>query len=309
MDKPLILIVGPTAVGKSDVALAVAEKHGGAILSADAMQVYRGLDRGTSKPSPADRARVAHFLVDIADPRTDFSAGDFVRAAEKALADCRTRELRPVLVGGTGFYVRAFLRGLFDGPPRDPALRERLRDLQSRRSPGHLHRLLARLDGAAAARLSAADEQRVVRALEVRLATGRSLSEHHARDGAGIWRGDERHRAVKIGLHRDRPDLVERIRRRVDRFFDSGLIDEVRRLLASGVPDGANALKAIGYRESVAMVRGEISGEEARRRTFVATCRYAKRQMTWFRREADVQWVRADQEPGRISRIMNALLN
>ena len=309
MDKPLILIVGPTAVGKSDVALAMAEKHGGALLSADAMQVYRGLDRGTSKPAPADRARVAHYLVDIADPRTDFSAGDFVRAAEKALADCRARELRPILVGGTGFSVRAFLRGLFDGPPRDPALRERLRDLRSRRRPGHLHRLLARLDAVTAARLAAADEQRVVRALEVRLATGRSLSEHHARDGAGIWGGDERHTAVKIGLHRDRPDLVERIRRRVDRFFDSGLIDEVRQLLASGVPAGANALKAIGYRESVAMVRGEISGEEARRRTFVATCRYAKRQMTWFRREADVQWVRADQEPGRMSRIMDALLN
>jgi tRNA dimethylallyltransferase len=296
-------------VGKSEVALALAERHGGAILSADAMQVYRGLDRGTSKPTPADRARVPHYLVDIADPRTDFSAGDFVRAAEQALADCRARDLRPVLVGGTGFYVRAFLRGLFEGPPRVPALRERLRALQDRRGPGHLHRMLARLDAATAARLSPADEQRVVRALEVRLATGRSLSEHHARDGAGIWEGEERHTAVKIGLRRERPDLVDRIRRRVDRFFDSGLIDEVRQLLASGVPAEANALKAIGYREGMALVRGEISAEEARRRTFVATCRYAKRQMTWFRREEGVRWVRADQDPGRISRILDALLN
>jgi tRNA dimethylallyltransferase len=309
VSEPLILVIGPTAVGKSDLALDLAESAGGAILSADAMQVYRGFDRGTGKPGPSQRARVPHFLIDIADPRRDFSAGDFVRAAEAALEECRRRSLRPIVVGGTGLYVRALLRGLFDGPPRDPALRERLHAGALRRGLGHLHRLLARLDPVSAERLGPADEQRLVRALEVRLTTGRPLSQFHAEDGGDLWLDKDRYPAVKIGLSRQRGDLVERIRRRVDGFFDAGLVEEVRRLLAAGVPGEANAFKGIGYRESLAAVRGEIAEEEARRRTFTATCQYAKRQMTWFRREARVRWIRADRSPQEICRMAEALLN
>jgi len=294
---PLVVILGPTGAGKSALALDLALALKGGLISADAMQVYRGFDLGTAKPDAATRARVRHELVDMADPRHDFSAGDFVRAADRAVSRLREEGLRPIMVGGTGFYIRAFLRGLFPGPRRSESLRERLRARAGSHGPAYLLRMLARLDPDSADRLGAGDTQRVIRALEVVLLSGETLSRQLARDGGGIWERPERYDAVKIGVHVEKARLVARLEVRAQVFFDAGLVEEVRRLLAAGIPPTANAFKGIGYRESLAVVRGEYSEAEARRRTVIATRQYAKRQMTWFRRESNLHWLAGD-EPG-----------
>jgi tRNA dimethylallyltransferase len=296
----MVVIVGPTGIGKSDLAMSLAGDLNGGLISADAMQVYRGFDLGTAKPGPDARRRIPHELVDVADPRVDFSAGDFVRAADAAVVSFRNRGLRPMLVGGTGLYVRTFLGGLSAGPRRSPALRARLRESSGRHGLGHLHRMLGRLDPAMAARLAPADDQRLVRALEVRFGTGQPLSEHLARDGDEIWQRRERYDAVKIGLRMDRDRLMERLARRVHAFFDSGLVEEVRGLLAAGILSTANAFKGIGYRESLDVVGGRCSEAEARERTLIATRQYAKRQMTWFRREPDLHWLDGDVDRDRL---------
>lgn len=283
-------MVGPTAVGKSAFALEACERHAGEIVSVDSMQVYRGLDRATSKPTPAERARAPHHGVDLGEPGDDFSMGDFVRAAERAIAGIAARRRLPVLVGGTGLYLRALLRGMAAAPRRDPALRRRLLDRAERRGVGSLHRLLTRLDPATAARLGARDRQRLVRALEVRLATGRPLSAVLGDEPFGADRYD----AIKIGLTMERPALNARIDARVDRFFDAGLVEEVQALLGAGRPPSANAFKALGYRETAAHLRGETDLETAKALTRRNTRRYAKRQMTWFRRETGVAWFPVD---------------
>ena len=289
--RPVVLVVvGPTAVGKSDFALDLCERHAGEIVSVDSMQVYRGLDAATSKPTAAERARAPHHGIDLAEPGEDFSMGDFVRAAERSIAGIVARRRLPVLVGGTGLYLRALLRGMAAAPRRDPRLRKRLLDRAARRGVGSLHRLLTRLDPDSAARLGPRDRQRLVRALEVRVATGRPLS--------AVLRdepfGPDRYDAVTIGLDMDRAALHARIDARVDRFYAAGLVDEVRRLLAAGRAPEANAFKAIGYREVSAHLRGEVGIEEAMTLTRRNTRRYAKRQMTWFRREAGVRWFTVD---------------
>ncbi|MCZ6601067.1 MAG: tRNA (adenosine(37)-N6)-dimethylallyltransferase MiaA [Acidobacteria bacterium] len=294
---PMVVIVGPTGVGKSALAVNLALALRGGLISADAMQVYRGFDLGTAKPDAAARAQVRHELVDVADPRHDFSAGDFVRAADRAVSRLREEGLRPIMVGGTGFYIRAFLGGLFPGPRRSDSLRERLRARAGSHGPAYLQRLLARLDPESARRLGAGDTQRLIRALEVLFLSGEPLSQHLARDGGGIWKRPERYDAVKIGLRMEKARLVARLEDRAQAYFDAGLVDEVRSLLAAGIPPTANAFKGIGYRESLAVVRGEYSEAEARRRTVIATRQYAKRQMTWFRREPGLQWLAGD-EPG-----------
>ena len=305
---PLVVIVGPTGIGKSDLAMSLARELDGGLISADAMQVYRGFDLGTAKPDAEARRQVHHELVDVADPQVNFSAGDFVRAAEAAMQSLRDRGLRPILVGGTGLYVRAFLGGLLVGPGRSPTLRERLRRSSGQRRPGHLHRMLARLDPPMAARLAPADQQRLVRALEVRFRTGQPLSEHLARDGDEIWRRRERYDAVKIGLRMERDLLMERLAVRVHAFFDAGLVDEVRGLLAAGIKPTANAFKGIGYRESLDVVGGRCSEAEARERTLIATRQYAKRQMTWFRREPDLHWLDVDVKRDRLHHRALALI-
>ena len=295
--RKLVVIVGPTAVGKSDLALALAKECRGTILSADAMQIYRGFDRGTGKPTAEEKRLVPHRLIDVADPRHDFSAGDFVRAADEALVECQKRRSRPFLVGGTGLYVRCFLRGIFEGPRRHEALRRRLATARDRHGLSYLVRMLERLDPVTAARIGAADAQRIVRALEVRFATGRPLSDHLAAGRQGNWAGNERMESVKIGLLCDRDELNGRIGRRVARFFAGGLVDEVRGLLASGIAASANAFKGIGYRQAVEVVRGNSSERQAIEETVRATTRYAKRQMTWFRQEKDVHWLQAGAAP------------
>lgn len=282
----LLVVVGPTAVGKSEFALEACERFGGEVVSVDSMQVYRGLDAATSKPGPAERARAPHHGVDLVDPGDDFSMGDFVRFAEGAIAGIAGRGRLPVLVGGTGLYLRGLLRGVAEAPRRVPRLRERLRAVGELRGAPFLHRMLRRLDPEGALRLPPSDRQRIVRALEVRLAGGRPLAAMVREQPFGT----ERYDAVKIGLDMDRARLHRRIDARVDRFFAAGLVGEVRGLLAAGRPAVANAFKALGYRETAAHLRGERTLEDAVALTRRNTRRYAKRQLTWFRAEPGVTW-------------------
>jgi tRNA dimethylallyltransferase len=287
---PILVIVGPTAVGKSACAMEAASRFGGEILSVDSMQVYRGLDAATSKPSEEERRRVRHHGLDLADPGDDFSMGDFVRAADEAVADIAGRERLPILVGGTGLYLRAFLRGMAEAPRRAPGLRARLNRIAVQRGVPYLHRMLMRLDPSSAARLPARDRQRLVRALEVRFAAGRPLS---ALIEAQPF-GPDRYSAVKVGLTMDRRRLYERIDERAAGFFAKGLLDEARGLASRGVPRSANAYKAIGYREALRHLDGELTLDEARAETRQRTRRYAKRQWTWFRKEPGVAWFEID---------------
>ena len=292
---PILVIVGPTAVGKSDLALRAAERLGGEIVSVDSMQVYRGLDAGTSKPDPETRRRVPHHGIDLADPGRDFSLGDFVRQAEIAVEDIRGRGRTAILVGGTGLYLRGLLKGLAPAPRRNPDLRRRLDATAGRRGVPFLHAMLRRVDPPAAGRLGGNDRQRIVRALEVFFAEKRRLSDLI---GAAPF-GADRWPAVKIGLTLDRRRLYERIDARVERFFAGGLVEEVRALLAAGVPRTANAFKALGYREALLHVDGALTLSAAIDATQRATRRYAKRQRTWFRKEEGVTWFDQDTEAGR----------
>ncbi len=298
---PLLVVVGPTAVGKSEFALLVCERLGGEVVSVDSMQVYRGLDRGTSKPGPETHRLVPHHGIDLADPGQDFSLGDFVRMAGRAIAEIRDRGRLPVLVGGTGLYLRGLLKGVVEAPRRDQALRSRLRALAERRGPARLHRLLARVDPAAARRLRPADRQRVVRALEVYFSVGRGLSDL-IREAPF---GPDRYAAVKVGLRMRREDLCRRIDARVLSFFASGLVEEVRGLLAAGHDGASNAFKALGYKETLMHLRGAIDLDRAIALTQQNTRRYAKRQMTWFRKVEGVAWF--DIDPGAADRFREPL--
>jgi tRNA dimethylallyltransferase len=293
-----LVVVGATAVGKSAFAILACERFSGEIVSVDSMQVYRGLDRGTAKAGPEMLRRVPHHGIDLADPGEDFSLGDFVRHAERAIASIRERRSLPVLVGGTGLYLRGLLKGIVEAPRRDEVLRARLRSLAERRGTAHLHRLLARVDPGAAARVGPADRQRLVRALEVYDAARRGLSDLIRESPFG----PDRFASVKIGLSMDRETLYRIIDARVERFFAQGLVEEVRRLLQSGHPESANAFKALGYRETLRHLRGESSLEEAIVLTQRNTRRYAKRQWTWFRKEEGVTWFEINPaDPDRFS--------
>ena len=283
---PLIAIVGPTAAGKSALALHLAERLNGEVVNYDSVQVYRGFDIGTGKLLPRERRGIPHHLVDCLDPADDFTAGDFRREALTALGEIRNRSKLPILVGGTGLYLRALLLGLFEGPPRSEDLRTRLRHLAERRGRGFVHRLLKRLDPATAGRIDPQDLQKVIRAVEVCLLARQALSSLHARGREPL----QGFRCVKIGLNPDRSELYARIDRRVEQMFASGLREEVRCILARPDSQRMKALGALGYRQVVAALRGEITWQDAVRETQTATRQYAKRQMTWFRREPEVTW-------------------
>jgi len=284
---PLIAIVGPTASGKSSLGMFLAEHVGGEIVNYDSVQLFRRLDIGTAKPGLEERGRVPHHLVDVLEPDEAPSAGDYQRRARHVLRDLRSRGRIPILVGGTGLYLRAVLEGLFEGPTRSPHLRMRLEDLENRRGRGHLHRLLERLDPVAADRSAPRDTSKLIRALEVRLKTGRSLSSHFEErprnplEGFGV---------SMVGLDPGREALNSAIDQRVRDMFDRGLVEEVAALLGEGVPPGASAFRAIGYRQVIAHILRGISREEAIMSTQQETRRYAKRQGTWFRKQHAVTW-------------------
>ena len=282
----VLTIVGATATGKSSLALAVAERTGAEIVNADALQVYRGFDLGTAKPSAEERARVPHHLLDVAAPEERFSAGRFAALAQAALADIRARGRPAIVVGGSGLYVRALCAGLAPIPPVARELRAELESRLAREGLAPLRAELEAVDPASAARLAPRDAQRTLRALEVAHGTGRPLSRWLAESASARreWSGP------RVGLTLPRAALYDRIGARVDRMIARGWLDEVRGLLASGVRAEAPAFQAIGYAQWVRHLAGEFDLEEATRQIVVATRRYAKRQQTWFRREPGIDW-------------------
>lgn len=289
MAAPVIAVVGPTAAGKSALALALARERGGEIVCCDSLQVYRGLDIGSAKATPEERAAVPHHMLDVADPDEPFSAAEYSRQARVALAGIARRERLAIVAGGTGLYLRALLHGLFEGPSRDEALRGRLERIAERRGDRSLHRMLASVDPEAAARIPPRDRLRVVRAIEVFRSTRRPISEHH-RAGSDPLRG---HDVLVVGLDPPRDALREAVERRTADMLARGLVDEARRLLDRGYGPALRPLRAIGYRQAVAVARGEMEAAPARRAIVAETMRYAKRQMTWFRHQTEATWFTA----------------
>lgn len=283
---PLVAIVGPTAAGKSALALAIAEAAGGEILNYDSVQMYQGFDIGSGKVPVAERRGVPHHLLDFVDPAQVFTAGDYRRQALRELSGIRERGNLAVLVGGTGLYLRALLQGLFEGPRRSETVRARLRTVEARGGPERLHRLLARLDAARASRIHPRDVQKVIRAIEVCLLARQPMSAMFAHGRVGL----EGYRVLKLGLDPPRHELRGRIGRRVEDMYAAGLLEETREALARPDASRLKPLEALGYAQACAALRGAISIEEAVRKTQDATRQYAKRQMTWFRREEGVTW-------------------
>jgi len=285
--RPLVFLLGPTGSGKSAAALGLAAGHDGEIVGCDSQQVYRGFDIGTDKPSTGDRVRIPHHLIDIADPATQFNAADYASLASEAIAGIVRRGRLPLVVGGTGLYFRALEDGLFPGPGRDEALRRRLEEEALSLGLEALWSRLGAVDPASAARIGKRDKIRIIRALEVHVLTGVPLSEHVLRT-EGRLAG---FRVAKFALLRPRAELVRRIEERVERMFASGLVAEVEGLLARGVPESAPPFRGLGYRSVLRYLRKDIGLPEAVEETKVETRRYAKRQMTWFRKMRDVRWL------------------
>ncbi len=284
---PLLAIVGPTASGKSDLALTLAESFGGEIVNFDSIQLYRGFDIGSAKVPPGERRGIPHHLLDVTEPEQEVTAGDYARRAREVLTQIAARKKMPIMVGGTGFYLRALIDGLFPGPARDRELRDRLTAKAAQRPADYLHRLLARLDPEAAGRVHPNDHPKLIRAIEIRLA-GRAPISSIWKQGKDALEGYE---VFRLGLNPPREQLRERIAARTERIFQAGLIDEVQHLLDLGVSREAHAFGALGYKQVLAHLDGVFTAEQAVEETIVRTRRYAKRQMTWFRREPDVHWL------------------
>jgi tRNA dimethylallyltransferase len=284
---PLVVIVGPTASGKSALGVWLTEQLNGEVIACDSTQLYRGFDIGTSKPTMEERRGVMHHLLDILDGTEDATAGGYRELAIEVLKDLRARKKLPILTVGTGLYLRALLEGLADVPQRSEELRERLRARAAEHEPDYLHQILRRLDRASAGKIAPADEQKLIRAIEVCLVSKRPLSEVY-RSGRKPLEG---WRAIKIGLKPGREALNARVHERTETMLSRGWLEEVRRLVESGLPENAKGFDFIGYRELRAVLRGEMQMEEARAAIEQATRRYAKRQITWFRREKAVEWL------------------
>lgn len=295
-----LVILGATATGKSALALEIAARVDGEIVNADALQVYRGLDIGTAKPSPRERAAVRHHLVDILSPDESYSAGEFARRARTVLDEIAGRSRFALVVGGSGLYLRALLGGLADLPTADPRVRSALSQRLGREGLPALRAELERVDPASASRLAPNDTQRTLRALEIREATGRPLSYWLARSAQ---RPPATPAVRKIGLTLPRRVLYDRIRSRVERMVEAGWLDEVRGLQEAGFEPTCPAFRAIGYSQWVRHLDGELSFDAAIAEIVKATRRYAKRQETWFRREADVVWRDARGVGGQVKAI------
>jgi tRNA dimethylallyltransferase len=286
MQRPgIICIVGPTASGKSSLATQIAKDLGGEIISADSMQVYRYMDIGTAKPSLKEQGQIRHHLIDVADPDENFSASDFRELASVAIKEIRSRGKRVIVAGGTGLYIRALTKGLVDTPEGDPLLRERLKDEADRHGPKHLHDRLKELDPAAANTIHPNNIVRVIRAIEVAMTADKTMSEYQEQHRFA----DSPYNVMMLGIDIDRDLLYSRINERVDKMIDAGLKEEVERLLEMGYSRDLKSMRSVGYKEMCAHVIDGLPIEEAAELIKRDSRRYAKRQMTWFRKE-DVRW-------------------
>lgn len=279
-------MLGPTASGKTALSLALAENLAGEIVNCDSVAMYREFEIGTAKPAPADRARVPHHLVDLIEPSGYITAGEYARRARETLKEISARANLPIVVGGTGLYLRALLEGLFPGPQRSDELRQRLRERVQEKGSSHLHRILQRVDPVAAGNIHANDASKLIRAIEVCLSSRQRMSELW-KQGRVPLRG---FRILRLGLNPDRDLLYDRINQRARLMFDSGLLEETRTLLEK-YGDAASPLSSLGYKQAVQKLRGEVNLEQAISAAQQAHRNYAKRQMTWFRREPEVTWL------------------
>ncbi|WP_148894289.1 tRNA (adenosine(37)-N6)-dimethylallyltransferase MiaA [Geothermobacter ehrlichii] len=298
--QPLIVVCGPTACGKTDLCLRLAGHFDLEIVSADSRQVYRTMDIGTAKPEPAVLERVRHHLVDVVDPDEDFTVAHFVEQGRRAIEGIRAASRLPVLAGGTGLYIQALTEGLADVPPADPAFRQKMKRLAQEHGNEWLLERLKRVDPVLGARLRSGDQVRIIRALEVFEQCGRPLSEIQRRHGFS----DRPYRLLKIGLAVEREELYRRIELRTEAMFAAGLVDEVRALLDRGYDPALKALNTIGYREVIGYLQGRHSLQEAIERVKRNTRRYAKRQLTWFRRDESINWVDPDREFAKITELI-----
>jgi len=283
----LVVILGPTAAGKSELAIRLAESLGGEVVACDSTQVYRHFDIGTGKVLPAQRRGIPHHLIDLVEPHEVFTAGEYAARATQAIADITRLGKLPILTAGTGLYLRALLEGLSDAPTRSEELRERLRSKALAKGPLHLHALLTRIDPQAAKRIAPRDTQKVIRAVEIRMLGGKPVSEIHRSGRKGL----EGYALAKIGLLPPREALYARINARVQGMIASGWLDEVRHLIDEGVPREAKPFQFIGYAELRENLERRLSLNAAIESIQQATRRYAKRQLTWFRREPGVNWL------------------
>jgi tRNA dimethylallyltransferase len=285
---PIYAIAGPTASGKTALGVELALRIGGEVINCDSVQIYREIEIATAKPSEAERRGVPHHLIDYVDPNIDYSAGDWARDAAAKIHEIESRGRIPILVGGTGFYLRSLRQPLFDGPSTDVELRERFREIKQRKGAEYLHKMLERVDPESAARLEIRDYSRVMRALEVYFQTGEKFSvQQPIRDEPPEFAS----RINLFVLDPPRADLYERINRRTEQHFEAGLVEEVKTLLASGVRENGNALGAHAYRRVCEYLRGERTLESAIEKSKQDVRNYSKRQKTWFRREPDAIWL------------------
>ncbi len=292
----LIIICGPTGIGKTATAIEIAEMFQAEIIGADSMQIYRYMDIGTAKPTTAEQARIPHHMIDIIDPDATFDAVQYARLAREKVTRLLDRGIIPFVVGGTGFYIKSLLHGMFQSEPIDSAVRDRLIKEADERGSDLLYQRLKKCDPSAAQRLHPNDTYRIIRALETWEATGKPISEYHNTHGFSEQPFD----ALKIGLNMDRALLHERINQRVDMMIAAGFVDEVKKLLSTGYPPDLKSMQSIGYRHVVDYLQGRLSREECVRTLKRDHRRYAKRQLTWFGSDDEIIW----KEPGQVKQII-----
>jgi len=300
IQKPKIVVIGgPTGIGKTGVAIDIAGSFRGEIISADSMQIYRLMDIGTAKPSPEERARVPHHLIDVIDPDQRFDAAAYAMTARQIISLLKGKNRLPFIVGGTGLYIKALVQGLFQGKTSDPSVRRTLKETAARCGIRSLYDQLRSVDPEAAKKIHPNDGYRIIRALEVYRITGNAITEFHDRHGFS----DRRFDVLKLGLDMDRARLYDRIDRRVEAMVSTGLVAEVRGLLNMGYSENLKSMQSIGYRHMVDFIRGRLSWEETLRTMKRDTRRYAKRQLTWFRADPEFVWF----EPGQKDDMVGAI--